>query len=74
LTPPSYCIVYQEEEASVSQTGISISDIWSFTTSTLMMETETISEKLILSSKLTLLTAKEEVNTFIYIFTRRSEL
>jgi hypothetical protein len=39
LTPPSYCIIYQEgEEASIWPTGTDI------TTSTLMKESEVISE------------------------------
>jgi hypothetical protein len=58
LTPPSYCLVPQYEEAWIWQTGINMSDIWSLTTSTLIMETEEISETLVSSSTLTRLIAR----------------
>jgi hypothetical protein len=37
LTLLSYCIIHQQEEASIWQTSINISNIRSFTTSSLMM-------------------------------------
>lgn len=65
LTLPSYCIINQQEEALIWQTCINISDIWSFTTQTLMMETEVISETLVFSLTLTQLIAWENFSTFI---------
>jgi hypothetical protein len=60
LTPPSYCIVHYQEEAPIWQTGIKITDIWSFTTLTLKIETEEISEMLVFISNLTWLIVWED--------------
>jgi hypothetical protein len=62
LTPRSYCIIHQMEEASIWRAGISISDIRSFTTSTPMTETE-IFETLLFSLTLTRLIARENFST-----------
>jgi hypothetical protein len=58
---------HQHGEASIWQTGINISEIWPFTTLTLVMETVKISEMLVFSSTLTRLTAWEDFGTFIHL-------
>jgi hypothetical protein len=65
LTLPSCWIVCQQDEVLICQTGMYISNARSFTTLTLIMEMEEISETLVCNSTLTWLIAQEDFSTFI---------
>jgi hypothetical protein len=65
LTPTSYYIIYRQEEASVWQNDVNMSDIKSLPTTALMMEAEKIFETLVFSSTLRQLIAPENSRAFI---------